>query len=135
MNRGIRNNNPGNIIRTNIPWNGMAARQDDPRFITFKSPEYGIRAIVKILQAYYNKDGCTTIRSIINRWAPPEENDTEHYIDDVATRCGLSPDDRCDIRDSRVVDQLVRAIIHHEEGVQPYDDATIAAGLKLAGVS
>jgi hypothetical protein len=34
--RGIRNNNPGNIRRNADPWQGLAERQGDVEFFTFK---------------------------------------------------------------------------------------------------
>jgi hypothetical protein len=133
--RGIRNNNPGNIDRTNINWQGMAADQSgDPRFIVFRAPEWGIRAIAKIVLAYYSKDGCDTIRKIIERWAPPGENDTNAYVADVAAKCGVHPDDRCDVCSGDVLAAIVQAIIQHENGQQPYSQSQIASGLLLAGV-
>jgi hypothetical protein len=35
--RGIRNNNPGNLRRNSDPWQGLAERQGDVEFFTFKS--------------------------------------------------------------------------------------------------
>jgi hypothetical protein len=35
--RGIRNNNPGNIRRNSDPWQGLAERQGDVEFFTFKN--------------------------------------------------------------------------------------------------
>lgn len=134
--RGIRNNNPGNIDRTNINWQGMAAHQDDPRFIVFRGPEWGIRAIARILLNYWANDGCKTIRQIINRWAPPEENDTDAYIADVANRSSLHADDMCDVRNVGTMSALVEAIIRHEnDGQQPYSQAIIQQGLALAGIT
>ena len=53
--RGIRNNNPGNIDRNATKWQGMADKQDDPRFIVFTSPQYGIRAMARVLLTYQSK--------------------------------------------------------------------------------
>ncbi len=52
MTRGIRNNNPGNIDHNpKNKWQGQL--QHDPkiekRFCRFESPEYGIRALMKLL--------------------------------------------------------------------------------------
>jgi hypothetical protein len=132
--RGIRNNNPGNIDRTNINWQGMAARQDDPRFIVFAAPQWGLRAIAKIIQAYVVKDSCDTFRKVVTRWAPPEENETDDYVADVAARCGVHPDDSVDVRSLACMSALVKAIVWHENGQQPYTDKQIADGLALAGV-
>jgi seryl-tRNA synthetase len=57
--RGIRNNNPGNIRRNGDPWQGLAERQGDVEFFTFKTiPIYGIRALARTLIAYQDKHGC-----------------------------------------------------------------------------
>lgn len=49
--RGERNNNPGNI-RHGSKWRGLSIEQADREFCQFVSPEYGIRAIYKLLQTY-----------------------------------------------------------------------------------
>ena len=84
MNRGIRNNNPLNIRRSATRWQGAREEQKDKSFVQFKSMAYGYRAAWKILQSYYERfcmEGKPfTVRNIISRWAPPNENDTEAYI-------------------------------------------------------
>lgn len=131
--RGIRNNNPGNI-RHGSPWLGLSDDQPDPAFCTFNSPEYGIRAIAVILGNYRRKYGMTTIRQMIDRWAPPTENDTDAYVQHVADRCGLGPDDT--ISDlNKIMPVLVASIIRHENGQHPYSPETIAKGIAMAGGS
>ena len=133
--RGIRNHNPGNIDRTKERWQGMADDQSgDERFIVFKTPEYGIRAIGKILLSYRAKHGLHTVRGIINRWAPPVENDTGAYVRSVAKALGIQPDDEIDVRKLEYALPLTIAIIIHENGRQPYTTAQLKAGLALAGV-
>jgi hypothetical protein len=126
--RGERNNNPGNI-RLGIKWQGMAPDQTDPAFVQFQTPEWGVRAIARILLSY-EKDGITTIRGIINRWAPPSDNNpTDAYIKNVSTRCNIAPDDYINITDQLF--GLVSAIIYQENGEQPYPDNTIHSGIAL----
>jgi hypothetical protein len=133
--RGIRNNNPGNIDRTATKWQGMAADQSsDPRFIVFVSPQYGIRAMAKTLFTYQNTHGLRTVRKIINRWAPPVENDTGAYVEHVAALLGVKPDETIDLDNSDIMLPLVKAIIRHENHSQPYSDAVILEGLRMAGV-
>lgn len=134
--RGIRNNNPGNIDRqAGTKWQGMAKDQSsDQRFVVFESPRYGIRAIAKVLTTYQAKHGLNTISEIINRWAPPVENNTNAYADHVATLTGINKNAPIDVTDYEVAAPLVKAIITHENGCQPYDDATINEGLRLAGI-
>jgi hypothetical protein len=134
--RGIRNNNPGNIDRNATKWQGMADDQSsDPRFVVFKAPVFGIRALAKTLLAYQNQHGCRTIRQIINRWAPPNENKTEAYIQAVAHDCGVGPDDTVSVDQVAAMLPLVKAIITHENGEQPYPDSLLLEGLHMAGVS
>jgi hypothetical protein len=128
--RGIRNNNPGNVRRTpGIPWKGMSAVQTDPDFLTFDTPEYGIRAIVRILRSY-ERLGLRTIDAIINRWAPPNENNSEAYVHDVCAQCGIPADAQVSIE--HILPMLVRAIISHENGTCPYTSDQIDAGIGLA---
>lgn len=127
--RGIKNFNPGNIRRDGTPWLGMAADQPDPEFVSFIEPEYGIRAIVKIMQTY-KSHGINTISEAISRWAPPVENNTQAYIDAVCADCSVAPNDPIDL--DAIMPTLVKAIIVHENGQNPYTDQTINAGISLA---
>jgi hypothetical protein len=130
MTRGIRNNNPGNI-RHGDNWQGMDAVQPDQSFITFTSPEWGIRAMTRILRNYQRRHGLYTIREIISRWAPPEDNnDTESYIAHVSRVLGIGPDEQLFVDDHMV--PLIKTIIKHENGTQPYSDGQIAKGIQLA---
>lgn len=138
--RGIRNNSPGNI-RHGDQWQGLASRQTDKDFCQFVSPEYGIRALAKTLITYQSKHGLKTIRTIISRWAPPNENNTSGYIAGVAKQCGKDPDDPVDTLSYSDLRPIVESIIRHENGAGPmqtantwYDAATIDRGLALAGV-
>lgn len=126
--RGIRNNNPGNIERTSVRWKGMAARQADPRFITFTAPQWGIRAIARILLGDW-REGQDTIASLIHEWAPPVENDTDAYVEAVGRAAGLDPYQPADI--PALLPKIITAIIRHENGVQPYSEETIQLGIDL----
>lgn len=132
--RGIRNNNPGNIRRTGDVWVGEAPDQStDASFVVFAAPQYGIRALARILRNYYDS-GQTTVRAMITRWAPPSENDTEAYIAAVTADSGLSSDDP--IGDIELaLPLLIPAIINHENGVQPYPSDTIALGIQLERIA
>lgn len=140
--RGMRNHNPGNIDRQpGVRWQGMAEDQSgDKRFVVFQAPKWGIRAIARVLITYQDarqaRDGSKidTIKEIIERWAPPNENNTGGYAAHVAQMTGIGINDRLDVYDYATMKALVTAIITHENGQQPYDDATLDAGLKLAGI-
>jgi hypothetical protein len=93
--RGIRNNNPLNIRRTaKDQWKGLRAQQTDASFCQFESLEYGWRAAFYLLtRTYYHKYRLFTIRAIINKWAPPQENLTSTYIQNVSRLTGIPPDE------------------------------------------
>jgi hypothetical protein len=132
--RGIRNNNPGNIRHSKVRWVGEADDQPDPDFVTFIAPEFGIRAICKVLLSYQSDDQCKTIRQMISRWAPPSENDTEAYVNACCRASGLGPDDSANVRITSVITPLVEAIIRQECGQQPYAALLIAKGVAMAGI-
>ena len=117
--RGERNNNPGNI-RHGSKWQGLSAQQTDPSFCQFVSPEYGIRAIYKLLQTYQRKYGLNTIRTIINRYAPPNENNTEGYISRASKEIGIDANNPIDTQLKNVTIPLAVAIVNIELGYQPY---------------
>lgn len=130
--RGIRNNNPGNI-RWGQKWQGLAenGREQDSSFCVFKSPEYGIRALAKLLQNYQTLYGLNTPRKIISRYAPPNENQTQAYIQSVALQLGIQPDSTADLTHDGTLMVFIKAIIRFENGVQPYSNETILKGIEL----
>ncbi len=118
--RGIRNHNPLNIRRSKDQWKGLAEAQNDraltdgrlcsgstdskqasvctrydAEFCQFKSLEYGWRAAFYLLtRTYYHKYRLYTIRGIVSRWAPPQDNnDTSAYIANVSRLTGIDPDE------------------------------------------
>ena len=100
--RGIRNNNPLTIRRSKDQWKGLADAQTDRAFCQFKSLEYGWRAAFYLLtRTYYHKYRLYTIRTIIRRWAPPSENNTEAYIANVSRLTGIDPDEPIGIPSER----------------------------------
>lgn len=135
--RGVRNNNPGNIdYNKNNAWQGRLPRNTsvEDRFERFVSPEYGIRALARVLITYQDKHGLATVRDIIGRWAPPTENNSGAYIDRVAQALKTGAMDRVDVHEYWTMKALVVAIIAHENSGYAYPDAVVDAGLALAGV-
>jgi hypothetical protein len=146
--RGIRNNNPGNLDfnRRNFnrdPWVGETGPEirgdgSEGRFTNFDSPEHGIRALAKVLLTYCRlrkaADGSPidTVQEIIDRWAPPHENDTTSYARHVRAQLDLEEGENVDVTEVDVLEDLVTSIIAHENGVQPYSEEVIAEGVRLA---
>ena len=92
--RGIRNNNPLNIRRSKNQWQGMKKVQSDTQFCQFETLDWGWRAAFKLLtRTYYHQYRLYTIKGIISRWAPPNENNTRVYIENVSRLTGIGPDE------------------------------------------
>ena len=108
---GIENNNPGNIKKGDN-WEGMV--ESDEEFVEFESPEYGIRAIAKILQTYSNEYKLDNIKKIINRYAPPKENDTKTYIKNMSEFTGFKPTEKLNLEDPETLSKLIKGIIRQE---------------------
>lgn len=130
--RGMRNCNPGNIRKSSDKWQGLAAEQPDPYFFSFEDPVYGIRAMVKILWTYQDKYKIRSVDKLIRRWAPPSENNTRAYIQSVADKLGVAPDAEIKLKDARTLLNILKAIIQHENGQQPYGDDLILKAINLA---
>ena len=128
--RGIRNKNPGNI-KLGTDWDGLSAEQSDPIFCTFDEAVMGIRALMRILLTYRFTHKKTNVDSIISRWAPPSENDTDAYIDFVCKKMEVKPLDELDNSIEHYL-PLVKCIIQMENGMQPYDDELIVEGMYKA---
>ena len=118
--RGIRNNNPLNIIKGNN-WQGERNPQTDKVFEEFKSMEYGIRAGFIIMRNNMRESlpkyrQCNTIRKLITRWAPPSENATDKYIEFVCKKSGLLPDEEIRYREKSKMCAICDAMIRMECG-------------------
>ncbi len=134
--RGLRNNNPGNIRATTVDWQGEV-KGTDSSFETFEAVEFGIRAIFKLMGTYYKKHGCINIRDMVNRWAPPVENDTKKYIlsvlhymsnfSDAARKEVNVRGENTDPIKANLMPEFVAAIIFHENGFQPFNKEFIEA--------
>lgn len=129
--RGIRNNNPGNIKKTSDKWDGLSANQNDKIFFQFIEPEYGIRALTKILDRYYTEYGLKTISEIIQRYAPGSENDTGKYIMFVSSFMMIEQNEMLDFPVDMY--KLAESIINYENGQQPYSHNTLMRGFNLGG--
>lgn len=91
--RGLRNNNPMNIVKSGSKWIGLSQSQPDSKFATFTRIGYGLRAGVYLLiKSYIQAKKLNTITKILNVYAPPSENDTQSYIDSVSTQTGIRPE-------------------------------------------
>ena len=114
--RGIRNNNPLNI-RRGTNWLGLSKHQTDPAFCQFDSMTYGLRAGLIIIRTYMMKYKLTTIHSIVSRWAPPSENDTNAYVKSVSSMMKMHALQTFDFGDRTRIVALVSAMCKVETGI------------------
>ena len=114
--RGIRNNNPLNI-RRGTNWLGLSKHQTDPAFCQFDSMTYGLRAGLIIIRTYMMKYKLTTIHSIVTRWAPPSENDTNAYVKSVSSMMRMHALQTFDFGDRGRIVALVSAMCKVETGI------------------
>ena len=72
----------------------MRREQTDPAFCQFENLAYGWRAAFKLLtRTYYHTYRLYTIRAIVTKWAPPNENNTRAYVENVSRLTGIGPDE------------------------------------------
>lgn len=130
LTRGVRNRNPGNIEK-GTAWKGLdsAATAKESRFAVFTAPEWGFRAMARLLLNYQKNYNLNTIRGLINRWAPPSENDTGAYVNAVASHLNIGPD--APISVSAILPGLMDAIARHENAGYVYPQSIIAQGIAL----
>ena len=112
-----------------MTWQGQSATQTDPAFVQFDDPVYGIRAGCRILKSY-EREGISTIQDAIDRFAPPNENNSVAYVTAVATFCGIEPTAIISLTANLTC--LAKAIIRHENGELIYTDDQIAQGIALS---
>ena len=106
-------------------------RNIDSAFCVFESPVFGIRALAKVLINYKKIHGLNTVRQIVSRYAPPNENQTAAYIQSVAKQLEVYPDTKIDIEERGVLTVFIKAVIRMENGIQPYSDEVIQEGIDL----
>lgn len=110
----VRNNNPGNMRplgqtqgfqQFETPQDGLAAMEKDlTAKITGNSPAMAAR---------FGAGYSPTLSNVISTWAPPEENDTQNYVDFVSGKTGIAPDQVLSPMD---VKKIMPAMIEMEGG-------------------
>lgn len=130
--RGFRNNNPLNI-RIGNSWIGEVTNPTDTQFEQFTEMVYGLRAGFVLIRRYMERYHLRTIREIVSRWAPPIENYTENYIEQVCSLTGLQADTILSFGDKSTMCRLVSAMVQVEcgEGL-PYEQIAAAYNMVAA---
>lgn len=127
--RGLRNNNPLNIVISNNQWKGKRPKHQntDGKFEQFDNIEYGYRAAFIILRKYINTYACKNIESIIHKWAPDGNPYEENYIKKVESLTGINRRADIHFHEQTKMIKLVRAMAAVENGtsvrIEPIESA------------
>lgn len=133
MTQAQLNNNPLNIRAVDgVVWRGQQSaepgvRRRKSKFVRFVSVEWGLRAAFCILRTYARKYHIRCIRDIVSRWAPPSENDTGHYVENLCRWTGYGGQ-QCLTEAEWPL--LVKAMARQESGIT-LSDSTIARAFTL----
>ncbi|OKP00189.1 hypothetical protein [Xenorhabdus eapokensis] len=124
-NRNFRNNNFGNLVYVGQ----KGARLEDPNakgqqtFAKFDTPEEGMRALANQITSYANGTSkavgyqkLNTVESIITKYAPKNENNTEEYIANLSKALGVNADQQLDLSNPETMTKMIRAISTIEGG-------------------
>ena len=114
--RGLRNNNPGNLRRTNEKWQGKVpfSQSTDNEFEQFITVAWGLRAMYKNMITHIGR-GKNTISKLISVYAPPNENDTQAYVNQVAQSVGISATATLTANSETII-KLAKAMVRVELG-------------------
>lgn len=131
--RGVRNNNPGNIRKNpNFKWEGEIGK-DSKGFAQFSNPVYGFRAMAKLIKNYHANYDLHTIRDIIYRYAPPNENPSDNYVSFVSTAIKIDKNKKLSMEE---LDNILPKLIYHmsqmEVGHGQYGFAMAKQGAAMA---
>jgi hypothetical protein len=128
--RGLRNNNPGNIRKNGIVYQGEIVPSQDEAFKQFTTMAYGYRAMFTVLHTYARKYGINTIVKMIERYAPATENHTQAYIEAVSEWSGVPATSHLTTTNAEVMIPVVAAMSRIENGA-PAVMKDVEAGWKL----
>jgi len=110
-------NNPFNIkANAANKWQGKTTVKG-ATFESFDTLENGVRAGIKILKTYFEKHNLKTIQSIISRFAPNNENDTQNYVNFVSDQMKTPPDVQLTFN-KETIWKLSKAIAKMENGYE-----------------
>ena len=74
----IAKHNFFNIRAAQDVWQGQVGQRRG--FVEFQNEKMAVRAWLRLMRTYREKHGLDTIASIVTRFAPPSENNTQAYI-------------------------------------------------------
>ena len=160
--------NPGNIrpIGTAINFQGVIGTKDAVQFqddgtalgigtfLVFDTLDNGIRAAMKNLVTGYFNQGINTIYKIINKYAPPtDNNETSNYVTSVTNRLNKALEDtkykdldkltvlsfkgaeEKDKDNIKMFKELIKAIFYSEGSMNQFGEATLTAAVDNFSIS
>jgi hypothetical protein len=113
----------------------MKKKQTDSQFCQFENLAYGWRAAFKLLtRTYYHTYRLYTIRTIVGKWAPPNENNTRAYVENVSRLTGIHPDEPLGIPSENPARWIAvgAAMAIQENGITSIDWFAMLQGWQMA---
>lgn len=121
-----RNNNPGNLRFV-----GQAgATQGEGGFARFNSPEDGFQALIN--QVNLDQSRGLTLAQFVNKYAPPTENNTSLYIQQMSQWLGVGADVPLSSID---VQKVAEMVAKKESGTQMVSAAAGVAGVGIEALA
>ncbi|MGO2334291.1 hypothetical protein [Providencia sp.] len=125
--RGLRNNNPGNLIAA--PNTTGRDYGNNHYYAQFANPRDGIAAMSRQLMLDA-ENGFNTIDDLMRKYAPSKSgNNTQGYIDRVSKGTGFGPYEKLDMHDPDVLGKIMPHMIKVENIEQPYSYDQIMEGI------
>lgn len=129
--RGIRNNNPFNLVKSGNAWKGKINNppNGEKTFEVFDTMENGIRAGLLTLRNGYYRKGLKTAEAIINKYCPGNApgntpGNTAVYIQNVAKYVfGMDGAWKMDTTGREI--KLAYAILKQENGYSPVNESQL----------
>jgi hypothetical protein len=127
--RSVRNHNPTNLryISRN-PFNGQIG--NDGGYGIYETDALGVRAAFLNLWNYFTS-GTNTIRTIVSKWAPSNENPTQAYINFLAQWVKVSPDQPLQYSTHAVA--IIQGLARFETGFEAWPLSFFKQGYQDAG--
>ena len=128
MSRGLSLNNPFDLeVSEHWTWLGEVRPTSDPEglFCQFQSLAAGLRAGIKNLRNQQIIHRLRTVETIIEKYAPPSENNTDAYVAAVCAALDVDPEQTIDLSNPITLATFAKAVIIQEQGSNPFTDDEI----------
>jgi hypothetical protein len=133
--RGMKNNNPGNLIDNAWTQSLPGYKGSDGKFAIFDTPQHGAIALDTNL-AHYGTKGIDTPLGIASTWAPASDNNNPNsYGGQIAKSLGVGLNDKININDPAIRSKVGQAIGLVENGPGKSTGFTVGVGAPTASTS